>query len=370
MSGTLDSPPDESSPDGPGSASPTPGRGRRLRARRAAPPLRLIEAGEGGGGSVGVRLELTSDAPMAFMRLGGKDLDDGMSAINDRTRPSAVITGLGESRETISRARHLASARGTPWLGDPLLFRTGLEGYRTRSSLHDLDYTPGRDGDPYSPDEFADEDLTRRVGRSVVGAQLDLLAAGAIGGAFVVNRIDDPWLEVNQRLLRVASEAAAAWDVPLIAALPLRMSGFDDLESQRLLVRALMARRPAAWLLMADGLSEDSGVDRILAGLRLALALQAASAPVILARAGDLRRLAWSVGIAGAEFGLGRWLRFAVPDFRKPSRGPGPTPGPRMELPSLVRSLPFTQASRVACRRAGGRGRLPVRCVRGRRITR
>jgi hypothetical protein len=168
-----------------------------------------------------------------------------------------------------------------------------------------------------------------------------------VSGAIVVSRIDDPWLAVNQTLLRIGADAAAAWGVPLIAALPIRMSGFDGLDAQRLLVRALTARRPDAWLLMADRLSEDSGVERIVAALRLALLLQAASAPVILARAGDLRRLAWTLGVAGAEFGLGRMLRFAVPDFRKAKRGPGPTPGPRMKLPSLVGSAPFEQARRL-----------------------
>ena len=270
-----------------------------------------------------------------------------MRAAGDRLKPTAVITGLAESRETIVRVRHLTREAEVPWLADPLLFRTGLEGYRTAPKLQALDYTPGRDGDPYLPAEFDDADLSRRVGRSVVGAQVDLLATGAISGAFTVSRIDDPWLAVNQTLLRIGADAAAAWSVPLVAALPIRMSGFDELEAQRLLVRALAARRPDAWLLMADGLVEDSGVERIVATLRFALLLQAASAPVILARSGDLRRLAWSLGVAGAEFGLGRLLRFAIPDFRKAKRGPGPTPGPRMEFPSLACSLPFEQARRL-----------------------
>jgi hypothetical protein len=284
---------------------------------------------------------------MAFMRLGRGDLEAGMRAVRAGAKPTAVITGLSEPRDTTVRARQLTRDAEVPWLSDPLLFRTGLDGYRTAPNLQALDYTPGRDGDPYRPGEFDDADLARRVGRSVVGAQVDLLTAGAVSGAFVVSRIDDPWLAVDQTLLRIGADAAAAWGVPLIAALPIRMSGFDGLEAQRLLVRALAARRPDAWLLMVDGLSEDSGVERIVAALRLALLLQTASAPVILARAGDLRRLAWTLGVAGAEFGLGRMLRFAVPDFRKAKRGPGPTPGPRVELPSLVGSMPFEQARRL-----------------------
>jgi hypothetical protein len=281
------------------------------------------------------------------MRLGRQDLEAGMRAVSQGAVPTAVVTGLGEARDTTTRARLLTRNARVGWFADPLLFRTSLDGYRTAPNLQALDYTPGRDGDPYRYAEFDDVDLARRVGRSVVGAQVDLLATGAISGAFVIDRIDDPWLGVNQRLLRISADAAQAWGTPVLAALPLRMSGFEQLEEQRLLVRALAARRPSAWLLMADGLSESSSPDRIVATLRLALLLQTAGAPVILARSGDLRRLFWAFGIAGAEFGLGRMLRFSVPDFRKDKRGPGPTPGPRIELPSLACSVPVEQGRRL-----------------------
>lgn len=343
-------PPSDTDADAQADAPPA-GRGRRLRARRSAPPLRLIEQGEGGSGATTTaRVDLAGDEPIALMRLGRTDLEAGMRAVRAGARPTAVVTALSESRDTTVRARRLAGEAAVPWLSDPSLFRTGLDGYRTAPNLQALDYTPGRDGDPYRPHEFQDADLARRVGRSVVGAQVDLLCGGAISGAFAVSRIDDPWLAINQTLLRIGADAAAAWDVPLIAALPLRMAGFDDLEQQRLLVRALAARRPAAWLLMLDGLSEDSSAERTVAALRLALLLQAASAPVILARAGELRRLAWALGVAGAEFGLGRLLRFAVPDFRKAKRGPGPTPGPRMELASMALSVPSGQARQLLAR--------------------
>jgi len=323
------------------------GSDRRLRARRSLPAPRLLERGDGGAVGPAAHLDLNGDRPLTFMRLGRQDLETGMRAVRDGARPTAVVTGVAESRETTVRARHLTQEAGVSRLADPLLFRTALDGYRTAPNLQTLDYTPGRDGDPYRPEEFDDPDLERRVGRSVVGAQVDLRTGAAMSGAFVVERIDDPWLAVNQRLLRIGADAAAAWDVPLIATLPLRMSGFDRLESQRLLVRALAARRPAAWLLMIDGISEDSSPERLVAALRLALLLQATSAPVILARAGDLRRLFWALGVAGVEFGLGRLLRFSVPDFRKTKRGPGPTPGPRVELPSLGCSVPFEQARRL-----------------------
>jgi hypothetical protein len=174
----------------------------------------------------------------------------------------------------------------------------------------------------------------------MVGAQMDIGASGALGGAFVIRAVDDAWLPVNQELLRIGADAAAGWSSPFIGVLPLRMMGFDQLEAQRLLVRALAARRPDAWLLQADGLSEDSSPQRIVATLRLALLLQATGAPVIVGRAGALRRLFWAFGVGGAEFGLGRLLRFSVPDFTKSGRGPGPVPGPRFEMPSLCSSLP------------------------------
>jgi hypothetical protein len=308
--------------------------------------LRLIEHGDSGTPADDARtpIDLSGDPPLVFLRLGAKDLTPAMQAIATASPPTAIVTGIAESAETTARARRLAREAGVAWATDPLLFRTGLPGYRTAPNLQALDYTPGRDGDPYAPDEFDNADLARRVGRSVIGAQVDLQASAAIGGGFVVDRIDDPWLVVNQRLLRVQADAAAAWNLPFIASLSVRMSGFEDLESQRLLVRALAARRPAAWLLMIDGLSEDSASDRVVAALRLALLLQASGSRVIPARAGDLRRLFLAFGLAGVEVGLGRLLRFAVPDYRKRKRGPGPTPHPRFELPSLCVAAPYNQA--------------------------
>jgi hypothetical protein len=314
---------------------------RRLRARRPSPPPRLLEHGEFGTHDP-PELQLagrTDDAPMTLLRLGATDLERGVDAIRNGACPSAVVTGFGERADVIARARRATRELGVPWLTDPLVFLTALPGYRTSRHLKDLDYAPGRDSEPYGPREFDDLDLTRRVGRAVVGAQMDIGASGAWAGSFTLSGMTDPWLPIDQRLIRIGTDAGRAWGSPVIAAVPLRLMGFDSTEAQRLLVRALSACKPDAWLLMMDGVSESSSAERMVAALRLVLLLQVTNAPVIVGRSGDLRRFFWAFGVRGTEVGLGRLLRFYVPDYRKRSRGPGPTPGPRFEFPSLCCSL-------------------------------
>ena len=79
--------------------------------------------------------------------------------------PNCERRSSARTRATTSRARHLCVDTRVPWLADPLLYRTALEGYRTPSSLQDLDHTPGRDGNPYLVEEFEAADLTNMVGR-------------------------------------------------------------------------------------------------------------------------------------------------------------------------------------------------------------
>ncbi len=261
------------------------------------------------------------------MRLGGQDLEAGLRAANGAAKPSAVVTGLAEPRETTIRVRHLTERGRGAVAGGPAAVPDRAGGLPDRAEAAGAGLHPGSRRRPLDvASEFEDADLARRVGRSVVGAQVDLLASGAISGAFVVERTDDPWLAVNQTVLRIGADAAAAWNVPLVAALPIRMSGFDALEAQRLLVRALAARRPAAWLLMIDGLSEDSSVERIVASLRLALLLQAAGAPVILARAGELRRWSGRWGWRGRSSASGGCCGLRSRTFERPSAGQGRLP--------------------------------------------
>jgi len=313
--------------------------------RRALPPPRLVEHGDDDP-SDKPPLEVQGEVagrPLTLMRLGGADLQAGVGAAAANTPPSAIVLSIAEQREIAARARRLSTEFGIARLTDPLLFRTALEGYRTAPNLQSLDYTPGRDANPFRHEEFEDGELRRHVGRSVVGTQVDLGASAAFSGAFVVDGINDPWMPINQNLLQIGSDAAAAWGMPLIGVLPLRLQGFREVESRRWLVQALSATSPAAWMLLIDGLSESSTSEQMVAALGLAAELRAAGGEVILGRAGDLRELFWAFGF-GAEFGLGRMLRFSIPDFSSRRRGPGPPAGPRMEVPSLVSSVPQTRA--------------------------
>jgi hypothetical protein len=322
--------------------------GRRLRAKRPPPPLRLVEHGERGADPEAPDLHLRgtpAGAPVALLRLGQLDLGAGFQAIAAGCRPDGVVVGLGERPAIVNQARQLAAAHNLPWLCDPLLFLTGLPGYRTARHLQDLDYTPGRDADPYAAEEFDESDTSRRVARALVGAQVDLGASGAWSASFVMSGLHDPWIRVNQRLLRESVNAGNSLGAKtLVAGVPLRMMGFESLEAQRLAVRALSGQRPGAFVLMLDGLAEDSSPERIVAAIRFALLLQASGTPVILGRAGDLRHLFWAFGVRGTEFGLGRLLRFFVPDYRQRARGRGPSPGPRVEIPDLAASLPIAKA--------------------------
>lgn len=293
------------------------------------------------------------DRPLTLMRLGDQDLAAGMRAIAAGTRPTAVVTGIAERPEFLSRVRRVTGDLRVPWFADPLLFKTALPGYRASRYIQDVDYAPGRDADPYTPADFRHPSTLRSVGRSTVGQQFDIGAAGAFTGAFVVEAMSDDWMAVNAELLRIGADARdALGGGSLLASVPVRLKGFESLEAQRLLVRSLLGRRPDGYLLMLDGLHEGSGANRIVAALRLALLLGAASAPVVLGRAGALRQLFWAFGVRGAEFGLGRLLRFYVPDYSSKG-GPGAAPA-RFELPSLV----FAQPSDVA-RRALGQELVP-----------
>jgi hypothetical protein len=282
-------------------------------------------------------------APHLLMRVGPQDLPHALKAVSSGARPSALVTGLNEARDFTNEARRACAREELTWFCDPQLWKTALPGYRTSPQLQALDYTPGRDADPYTAQEFEELSFLTRVGRSVVGDQFDIGATGALAGSFVARAPDDPWLPISAEMVRVGiAQRDALGPRPIVAPLPLEMAAFADLSAQRRLLESVRRHQPDAYLLMLSGLHEGSGPERIVQALRLALLLQEIGAPVILSRTGTLRYLFLSFGVRGIEFGLGRLLRFSIPDYEKGGGRGGP---PRFELPSLVGSLGPQQAT-------------------------
>jgi hypothetical protein len=325
---------------------------RQLKVRRLPPQERLITEGSLGTARPLAGLRFSSDsseAPILLLRTGERDLEPVLKGIERGARPSAVVTGFGEKPEITTRARRRLAELGVAWAPDSLLFRTALPGYKTATYLKDLDYAPGRDEDPYSAAEFADRELLNHVGRNVVGRAHGHEANAVWAGGFYVSGPDDPWLRVNRDLLRVGIAARDSWsDLPLLAPVIVRLSAFLELEDQLSLIRAMIARRPEAYIVMLDGLERDSGHDRLVCALRLMLLLQAAGVDTIHGRSGDLRRLSWAFGVRGAESGLGRLMRFALRDYMNDQNRNRPGPlAPRFEFDSLLTSLPATEAIQV-----------------------
>jgi hypothetical protein len=313
--------------------------GRKLKSKRRAPPEpRLFDHGDTEA-LTSERISLrfhpdSSRAPHLLMRVGPRDVSHALDAISAGAKPSAVVSGLNETEDFTSEVRRGCASRGVDWICDPQLWKTALEGYRSSPRLQALDYTPGRHADPYTAEEFEDRGFLARIARQAVGHQFDVGANAPLTGAFVARAPADPWLKVTAEMIRVGlSQRDALGPRPLIATVPLELSGFLDLDAQRELIRTLSKHRPDAYLLMLSGLHEDSSAERLVAALRLALLLQEAGAPVILGRAGMLRHLFLAFGVRGIEFGLGRLLRFSLPDYKSKGGGGGPA---RFELPSLL----------------------------------
>ena len=325
--------------------------GRTLRAVRRPPAAaRMLDDGDvaaGGGYLLRIREEDGPARPLLLVRLGSKDVKAAHRAIAAGSIPTAITVGLGELKQTVTAVRAIANNLEVPWGSDPLLYKTALAGYRTATSLQALDYTPGRDADPYLTAELEDDRLLRQIVRKSVGHQYDMGAGFVFAADFYIAGPDDAMFAVSQRSRRISMDARDAFgERPLIAPVRVDLRAFRDPASQALLVRALADRRPDGYLLHLNGLHEDSSVESIVDALRLMLALQSVGADVILARPGDLRHVAAAAGIRGVESGLGRLLRFALPDYSKGSGGPGPVPA-RFEFPTLVASLSGA-ATRVA----------------------
>jgi hypothetical protein len=321
---------------------------RLLRARPR--PARLIESGVGGAdpSAVGLSFRAGEDQePLVLWRLGATDLDAGLAAISEGAGPAAVVVGINERADVRNRARRATERLGAVWIPDPFLFKTSLPNYRTARHLQELDYTPGRDADPYRAEEFADARACRLLAGQVIGAQFDIGASGGVfAGAFAMRGPDDPWLAVNQELLTRSPAERDRWgQLPLIAPVIASIGGFSSPEAQATLVRTLTGSRPEAHLIMLDGLEVTSSAARQLAAIRLSLLFQEVSAPALLGRCGGLRYPFLAFGLAGIEVGLGRFLRFSLSDYTgKGGRGAIP---PRFEFPSLLCALPSERAVAV-----------------------
>lgn len=313
--------------------------GRHLKSTRRPAAQRLFEHGEAGsGGPLSLQFHPQAErAPHLLMRVGPRDLPHALTAIDAGAKPAGLVSGLNEHRDFTIEARRSCARLQLDWFCDPQLWKTALPGYRTSKQLQLLDYAPGRDAEPYAAAEFENRDLERQVGGGVVGAQFDAGANGVFGGAFVMRSPADPWLDVSLRMLRLGlAERDLLGARPLVATVPLDLARFTDEQDQDQLIKALSAHRPDAYLLMLSGLDEDSSSERIVAALRLSLLLQQSGVPVLISRVGALRHLLLAFGVRGVEFGLGRLLRFSIPDYSKKG---GPGAEARFELPSLLGAL-------------------------------
>jgi hypothetical protein len=290
-----------------------------------------------GGAALQVR-NSDDGRPLLLVRAGAQDVKSVHRAIKAGAVPSGVTVGLGELKKTVGAVRSIATNLGVPWGCDPLLYKTAFPGYRAATSLQALDYTPGRDADPYTAAELEDDQLLKQVVRKAVGHQFDMGAGFVFAADFYVDSVDDPMLAISSRCLRISLGARdATGPRPLIAPVRVNLNDFRGREEQARLVRALTASQPDAFLLHLSGLHEDSRPEHLVEAFRLMLALQSVGAPVLLARPGDLRHIALAAGLRGVESGLGRLLRFSAPDYSR-SGGPGPVPV-RFEFPSLMASL-------------------------------
>lgn len=275
-------------------------------------------------------------APRVVLRVGASDYEAVSAVIGHHLRPAAVAVALSEKPAIIAAAGRAARRAGVPFGTDPVFFRCVLDGVRRPQTFARLSYAPAPDAGPWrnlSPAAW------RQLARAAVEEQIHREAGLLFSATVPIAGPADPALEIAVALLEATIAARAAWgNSALIAPIIIDLRQFLDLASQRRLVRRLAAQRPEAFLVHLDGLHAGARPQTIAAALRLLLLLQEAAAPVLLGRAGALRRLANAYELAGYEVGMGRLDRFALSDFRG-SGGGGPKPA-KLEVPELVTALP------------------------------
>jgi len=286
---------------------------------------------------------IPDDHPTLILRAGGVDTAIG-EAIGAIGAAAALIVNLTEQPATLVRVRGVAAKQGLAMIGDPVLHRMALPGYAATAGLRRLRYRPRDGGGPWSASELHEQ--ANEIARAVIEEQ-QLAQAGALLGASVaVTAPTDPHMRALPALLDSSLAARDAWgeSLPLIAPLILKLRGFEDGQAQRVLAQAVGDLSPEAWLLLLDGLTMRSPPAQLLATVALVQGIGSKGRPVLIGRAGPLRRLWLALGI-GVEVALGRLERFQLEDHSRRG-GPGNNP-PRWELPELLCSLPQALAAKL-----------------------
>lgn len=298
-----------------------------------------------GGGTSFVVASDANVAPGVLLRVSGTDFSHVCSAVGEVIEPAAIVVALSEERKVVAAASRAAGRAHVPFAADPVFFRCALRGARIPKSLGDLRYAPGVRHGPWKAGELTPA-AVRRLVREVFSEQSGR-QRGLWFGATVLASGHDGSLPLVDQLLGASIRTHASWGRdPLIAPLVIDVAAFATVGSQLRLARLLAHHRPQAYFVAVAGLHAGSSAGRIVSALRLLLILQAGGVPVLLAKAGPLRRWAAAFGLAGYECGLGRLERFNLNDYRGVAGGPGFWPA-KFEIPALLAALQPALAARV-----------------------
>jgi hypothetical protein len=292
-------------------------------------PNSAVEAGE------------STDEALLFLRVGERDAKAAQSVVAISAKPPAGITTAITDRGLADARRAAKAAPNVAFGVDPVLWRLELAEYWKTARLDRLSYAP-ESGEPWRPSDFDDVNRRDAIADAVVREQADR------GATFMfaahrppVSTRRTPVFPDNE-LLRASMAARDLHADGTRLFLPV----VGTLAGLRQVVSTSFAwpdgTRPDAIWLMVDELSEKASPVGVRDALKIVQILQAAGAPVIVARAGGLRGLFHACGVAGSEIGLGRLIGFRLGDYRR-RRGPGFSP-PRFEMPSLHSSLPQSVA--------------------------
>ncbi len=279
-----------------------------------------------------------------ILRAGGVDARRIGAAAEVLRGVSALAVNLTERRATIRSISQAARRHGLALIGDPALHRMALPGYAATPGLRRLRYRPTDGGGPWRASDLHEH--ANAIARGVIEEQHLSEAQALIAASVAVTAPEDPNIAALPELLRGSLAARDAWgqSLPVIAPLILSLRRFSTAEAVLALERVLGELQPEAWLLVLDGPSMKSPARHLLAASALARAMDRRGAPVLIARAGPLRRLWLALGY-GVELALGRLERFKLEDHRA-RPGPGHNP-PRWELPELLCSLPQQLAAQA-----------------------